>query len=122
MSCLALRACARSLRPSSLRASLPATHSIQLGTMRPVSNDPIAAERKAVRKELRARRRAIPAELRAEAERRIARNVQRRFPLRPGQRIALYAPLPEELHVSPLIELIERHAGRIYLPRLIDRR
>lgn len=86
------------------------------------SADPIAAERKAVRRELRARRRAIPRELRAEAERRVALNVQRRFSLHPGQRIALYAPLPEELDVAPLIELIERHAGLIYLPRLIDRR
>ena len=90
--------------------------------MAPGSDDRIAAERKAVRRELRARRRAIPLEIRAAAERRIALNVQRRFALRPGQRIALYAPLPEELDVSPLIELIARHRGRIYLPRLIDRR
>jgi 5-formyltetrahydrofolate cyclo-ligase len=82
----------------------------------------IAAERKTLRKELRARRRGIPAALRADAERRVALNVQRRFPLHPGQRVALYAPLPEELNVAPLIELVRRHAGFIYLPRLVDRR
>ena len=90
--------------------------------MTPGCDDRIATERKALRRELRARRRALPLDLRADAARRVALNVQRRFPLRPGQRIALYAPLPEELDVSPLIELIERHAGFIYLPRLIDRR
>jgi 5-formyltetrahydrofolate cyclo-ligase len=80
------------------------------------------AERKALRKELRARRRGIPAAIRTEAERRVALNVQRRFPLRPGQRVALYAPLPEELGLEPLIELLRRHAAFIYLPRLVDRR
>lgn len=90
--------------------------------MPPGSVAAIAAERKALRKELRARRRGIPAAIRVEAERRVALNVQRRFPLRPGQRIALYAPLPEELDVAPLIDLVRRHAGLIYLPRLVDRR
>ena len=90
--------------------------------MAPGSEAAIAAGRKALRKELRAKRRGIPAEIRAEAERRVALNVQHRFPLRPGQRIALYAPLPEELHVGPLIELLRRHAAFIYLPRLLDRR
>jgi 5-formyltetrahydrofolate cyclo-ligase len=80
----------------------------------------IAAERKALRKELRARRRGIPAAIRAEAERRVALNVQHRFHLRPGQRVALYAPLPEELGIAPLIELVRRHAGLIYLPCLVD--
>ena len=86
------------------------------------SSSLIAAERKALRKELRARRRGIPAPMRAAAERRVALNVQRRFPLRPGQRVALYAPLSEELDVAPLIELVRRHGGIIYLPRLVDRR
>ena len=82
----------------------------------------MAAARKALRAELRARRRAIPSADRAEAQRRVALNVQRGFPLRPGQRVAVYAPLREELDVQPLIELVRRHAGVIYLPRLIDRR
>jgi len=90
--------------------------------MAPGSHAAITAERKALRAELRARRRGIPTPIRAEAERRVALNVQRRFPLRPGQRVALYAPLPEELDVAPLFELVRRHAGFIYLPRLIDRR
>ena len=91
-------------------------------SMRSGSDDELAAARKALRKELRARRRALSPDSRAAAERRVALNVQRRFPLRPGQRIALYAPLPEELDVASLAELVRRHAGLIYLPRLIDRR
>src|SRR5690348_87553 len=90
--------------------------------MRPSSGAELVSSRRALRAELRARRRAIPPAIRAESERRVALNVQRRFPLRPGQRIALYAPLPEELSVAPLIELVRRHGGLIYLPRLIERR
>ncbi len=90
--------------------------------MAPGSADGLAAARRALRKELRARRRAIPADVREQAERRVALHVRRRFPLHPGQRIALYAPLPEELDVAPLAALVRRHGGRIYLPRLVDRR
>ena len=90
--------------------------------MPPGSPEAIAAARKTLRAELRARRRAISPDERFEAQRRVALNVQRRFALRPGQRVAVYAPLPEELDVGPLIELVRRHQGHIYLPRLIDRR
>ncbi len=88
----------------------------------PAGSDDLAAARRVLRKELRARRRAIPAEVRAEAARRVALNVRRRFPLHPGQRIALYSPLSEELDITPLAELVRRHGGQVYLPRLVDRR
>jgi 5-formyltetrahydrofolate cyclo-ligase len=81
-----------------------------------------AAARKALRGELRARRRAIPPDIRAEAQRRAARNVQRHFHLHPGQRIALYSPLPEEFDIAPLAELARRHGGILYVPRITDRR
>jgi 5-formyltetrahydrofolate cyclo-ligase len=90
--------------------------------MTTVANGGLVAARKALRRELRARRRAIPAETRAEAERRVALNVQSRFHLHPGQRIALYSPLPEEFDVAPLAELVRRRGGVIYLPRITDRR
>src|SRR5579875_197599 len=88
----------------------------------PAGSDDLAAARRVLRKELRARRRAIPAEVRAEAARRVALNVRRRFPLHPGQRIALYSPLSEELDITPLAELVRRHGGQVYLPRLVARR
>lgn len=81
-----------------------------------------AAARRALRSELRAKRRAIPPGVRAAAERRVARNVLRRFALRPGQRVALYAPLREELDVAALARLLRRHGTRVYLPRIVDRR
>lgn len=82
----------------------------------------LARDRKTLRKELRARRRAIPAEARRQAERRVAQHVRRHFRFHPGQRIALYAPLPEELDVAPLAQLARRQGAILYLPRIIDRR
>jgi 5-formyltetrahydrofolate cyclo-ligase len=78
--------------------------------------------RKALRRELRARRRALPPAARARAARQVALHVQRNFHLHPGQRIALYAPLPDELDIAPLAALIRRHGGRVFLPRLTDKR
>ena len=54
------------------------------------------------------------------ASRRVAANVDHIFRLRAGQRIALYAAMPEELDASPLIELALARGCEIYLPR-IDR-
>ena len=81
-----------------------------------------ARARKLLRAELRARRRALTREQREAAARRVALQVQRHFSLHPGQRIALYSPLPEELDVAPLAALVRRHGGRIFVPRLSDRR
>jgi 5-formyltetrahydrofolate cyclo-ligase len=90
--------------------------------MPPGSDGELREARRVLRKELRARRRAIPADVRERAGRQVALHVERRFPLHPGQRIALYAPLPEELDVAPLAALVRKHGGRLYLPRLADRR
>ncbi|MGH8228983.1 MAG: 5-formyltetrahydrofolate cyclo-ligase [Steroidobacteraceae bacterium] len=80
-----------------------------------------ARDRKALRKELRARRRAIPPEVRARLERRVAQHVEHHVHLHPGQRIALYAPLAEELDVAPIARVARRHGALIYLPRITDR-
>jgi 5-formyltetrahydrofolate cyclo-ligase len=85
-------------------------------------NSELVRARKTLRAELRAKRRQIPSELRAAAERRLASHVARRFHLHPGQRVALYSPLPEELDITPLARLARLHGVRIYLPRLVDRR
>ena len=89
--------------------------------MTPVTTDSERV-RKSLRAALRVERRAIPPDLRAAAARRIARHAARHFHLHPGQRVALYAPLPEELDVAPLMTAVRRHGGRIYVPRITDRR
>jgi 5-formyltetrahydrofolate cyclo-ligase len=78
--------------------------------------------RRTLRASLRAARRALAPHLRAEAARRIALHVQREFFLHPGQRVAVYAPLPEELDVEPLATLARRHGCEVFVPRLVDRR
>lgn len=82
----------------------------------------IARARARLRKELRARRRAIPPEARKSAERRVALQVRRHVRFHAGQRIALYAPLPEELDIAPLARLARRRGALLYLPRIVDRR
>jgi 5-formyltetrahydrofolate cyclo-ligase len=82
----------------------------------------IAGARKALRAELRARRRSVPPEARARAARQVARHAERRLALHPGQRIALYAPLGEELDVGPLARAVRRHGALVYLPRIVHRR
>jgi 5-formyltetrahydrofolate cyclo-ligase len=76
--------------------------------------------RKSLRASLRARRRSVPEGERARAAQLVARNVDCRFHLRPGLRIAVYASLPSELDTAPLIALARSRACRIYVPR-IDR-
>jgi 5-formyltetrahydrofolate cyclo-ligase len=82
----------------------------------------LAQARKALRRELRARRRAIPPEARRQAAWRVAQHVRRHFRFHPGQRVALYAPLPEELDITPLAQLARRQGAILYLPRIVDRR
>ncbi|MDB6089479.1 MAG: 5-formyltetrahydrofolate cyclo-ligase, partial [Gammaproteobacteria bacterium] len=76
--------------------------------------------RKSLRASLRARRRSVPPGERARAAQLVARNVDSRFHLRSGLRIAVYASLPSELDTAPLIALARRRGCRIYVPR-IDR-
>ncbi len=80
----------------------------------------LAAQRKALRKSLRAQRRALAPKLKKSSAERLAANVDAWLHLRPSWRIALYAALPEELDTTPLIETASRRGCRIYLPR-IDR-
>jgi 5-formyltetrahydrofolate cyclo-ligase len=77
--------------------------------------------RKSLRAQLRARRRAVDPSTRALASRSVARHADRFFHLQAGQRVALYAALPEELDANPLIGLALGRGCRVYLPR-IDRR
>jgi len=81
-----------------------------------------ARQRQALRRELRAGRRALTAQARRSAARRVAAHAQHRIHLHPGQRVALYAPLADELDIAPLAALARRHGARLYLPRITDRR
>ena len=42
--------------------------------------------------------------------------------LRPGRKIALYLPLPEEIDTTPLLRRARRRGCRLYLPRIVDAR
>jgi 5-formyltetrahydrofolate cyclo-ligase len=90
------------------------------------SNDPhrhrrvTLLPRKTIRAALRAKRRAVSPTERNASARLIAHHADCWLRLRPSWRIALYAPLPEELDSTPLIELARGRGCRLYLPR-IDR-
>ena len=79
-------------------------------------------DRAAQRRQLKALRRAIPPAERQRAARLLARHAARVLPLRPGLRVALYAPLPAEIDTAPLERLARNRGCRIYLPRIIDSR
>jgi 5-formyltetrahydrofolate cyclo-ligase len=78
------------------------------------------AARLELRASLRALRRSVPAHQRAAAAAHVARHVEHAFPLRAHARVALYAPLDEELDTAPLYELARRRGCEIYLPRIED--
>jgi 5-formyltetrahydrofolate cyclo-ligase len=80
------------------------------------------ADRRLMRRELRARRRAIQGVARREAARALARQVQATRLLRPGRRIGLYLSSPEEIDTAPLLSLAMRHGCRIVLPRITSLR
>jgi 5-formyltetrahydrofolate cyclo-ligase len=86
------------------------------------ADNPVARARRTLRRELKAVRRSIPPDARARAARQVARQAERGLALHPGQRIALYAPLGEELDVAPLARAVRRHGGRVYLPRIVNPR
>jgi 5-formyltetrahydrofolate cyclo-ligase len=89
--------------------------------MRVTLSDPSPVNaRRALRASLRARRRSVPPAERTRAAQLVAHNVDRRFHLRSGLRIAVYASLPSELDTAPLIALARSRHCRIYVPR-IDR-
>jgi 5-formyltetrahydrofolate cyclo-ligase len=70
---------------------------------------------------LRARRRRLSSTERARAARAVARNVDRAFLLRAGQRVAIYSSLREELDTAQLIARALERGCRVFLPR-IERR
>jgi 5-formyltetrahydrofolate cyclo-ligase len=78
--------------------------------------------RAALRQRLKKLRRAVPPAQRRAAAIAVAHHIRRSFNLRPGLRLAVYAPLPAELDTAPLVQLARRHRCRIYLPRLTDLR
>jgi len=86
------------------------------------TSQPLLDARRALRRELRTKRRAIPPGVRAAAAERVAALVRHHFPVHPGQRIGLYCPLRDELDIAPLARIVARHGGRIFVPRLTDRR
>jgi 5-formyltetrahydrofolate cyclo-ligase len=79
-------------------------------------------DRAALRQRLKQLRRAVPPAQRRAAASAVAHHIRRHFNLRPGLRIAVYAPLPAELDCGPVVELARRHHCRIFLPRLTDLR
>jgi 5-formyltetrahydrofolate cyclo-ligase len=79
-------------------------------------------DRNALRRRLKQLRRAVPAAERRAAGEAVAHHIGHRFNLRPGLRIAVYAPLPAELDTAALVRLCAQHRCRIYLPRLTDLR
>lgn len=79
-------------------------------------------DRAALRRHLRQLRRAVPPAARRRAAIAVTRRIRRTFNLRPGLRVAIYAPLPFELDTAPLLRLARQRGCRIYLPRLTDLR
>ena len=79
-------------------------------------------DRSGLRQRLKRLRRAVPPAERRAASLSVAQHVRRTFHLRPGMRIAVYAPLASELDCGPVVELARRHRCRIFLPRLTDLR
>jgi 5-formyltetrahydrofolate cyclo-ligase len=80
----------------------------------------LAADRKALRKTLRAGCRDVLPPARARASQLVALNADRYLHLRDGWRIAIYAALPSELDTTPLIDLARQRGCEVFVPR-IDR-
>jgi 5-formyltetrahydrofolate cyclo-ligase len=79
-------------------------------------------DRNALRRHLKKLRRAVPPAERRAAGAAVAHHIRQSFNLRPGLRIAVYAPLPSELDTAALVRLAEQHRCCLYLPRLTDLR
>jgi 5-formyltetrahydrofolate cyclo-ligase len=83
---------------------------------------PASADPGALRRQLRSLRRAITGVDRSQAARRLCRLVDRARLLRPGRRIGLYLPMPEELDTTPLLHLALRRGCVVALPRVTSKR
>jgi 5-formyltetrahydrofolate cyclo-ligase len=79
-------------------------------------------DRSALRQRLKQLRRAVPPAARRIAATAVAHLITRTCNLRPGLRVAIYAPMPSELDTAPLLRVLLQHHCRIYLPRLTDLR
>jgi len=82
---------------------------------------PLAA-RAVLRQQLRRRRAAQSPSERDRAHRQVALHLAKSGWLRPGLRVALYAPVGSELETGPLRELLKRHGCIAYLPRITSHR
>jgi 5-formyltetrahydrofolate cyclo-ligase len=78
-----------------------------------------AADRKAMRREMRAMRQAVPAPVRRQAASRAARSACRQGWLRPGRHIGLYAPMPEEFDCTALTSRALSAGCSVFLPRIL---
>jgi 5-formyltetrahydrofolate cyclo-ligase len=76
-----------------------------------------AISRASVRTTLRQRRRAVRGAARARAAEAVAARVAAGHWLRPGLRVGLYLPLPEELDCGPLLHVAAARGCDVYLPR-----
>jgi 5-formyltetrahydrofolate cyclo-ligase len=79
-------------------------------------------DRAALRQRLKQLRRAVPPAARRLAAVAVARHIRRTFNLRPGMRVAAYAPLPSELDTGPLMQFARQRGCHVYLPRITDLR
>jgi 5-formyltetrahydrofolate cyclo-ligase len=79
-------------------------------------------DRAALRSRLKQLRRAVPPAARRMAALAVAHHIRRTCKLRPGMRVAVYAPLPSELDTGPLMQLARRRGCHVYLPRITDLR
>lgn len=91
------------------------------GVLFPLSNTP-SIDLRALRRQLRAARRAVPDAQRRAAGVAIARLIAGCHWLRPGQRIALFLAMPEEIDTQPLLQLAQARHCRVHVPRISDRR
>jgi len=81
-----------------------------------------AAEKRRLRRSVGARRRAVPPAEAAAAGERIRGALQVAFDFAPGQRVGLYAALPDEVPTRPLFDALLRAGVECFFPRVMDDR
>ncbi|MDR2214510.1 MAG: 5-formyltetrahydrofolate cyclo-ligase [Nevskiaceae bacterium] len=86
------------------------------------ATDADAANRRALRRELRARRRAITGRARALASHRVARLIENSGLLKHDARLGLFLSSDEEIDTAPLLALAQARGCRLYLPRITSTR
>jgi 5-formyltetrahydrofolate cyclo-ligase len=81
-----------------------------------------AAEKAALRKQLRAARRALDPALHRLHSRKAARLIARLPQFSTGRRVAIYLPFDREIDTAPLIAAARRRGVRLFVPVVSDRR